>query len=350
MGKELLEIPPDTPVYTGSVTDIGCHIKLLLYYNGSELIKKTDLTVEQLKDFKFHKGYTYWISIVGLNDTEKVQEIGKIFELHDLTVEDIVNVHERPKIEDFDDYLFVVVKELLFDRESLKIDFRHIPMVLKDNIFITFSEEWTGIFDFLLKRLEKSKSRLRQRKSDYLCFSAIDVVIDKYFKIFEEIGEVVEDMEDRVLKEPDETLVEQVHYLKRELIFVRRNIWPLREIINDIIKADYTFIYEPTKVYFRDAYDHTIQIIDTLESFRDILSGLLDVYLSSLSNKMNEIMKTLSIIGTIFIPLTFIAGNYGMNFRYMPELYWHYGYFAVLISYVVIASGLIIFFKKRKWF
>ncbi|WP_457624498.1 magnesium/cobalt transporter CorA [Persephonella sp.] len=345
-----LKIPPDTPVYTGSIKNIPTTISILMKYNSQEFKEERNLPVEKLKEISFEEGYTYWISVIGLEDVGKIQEIGNILGLHSLTVEDIVNIHERPKIEEFDDYLFIVIKELIFDRENLQIELNHVSIVLKDNILVTFKEKDTGTDRFLLDRLEKAKGKIRKKKSDYLCFAVIDLIIDHYFTVFEDIGETVEEMEDKVLEEPDEELMEQIHHLKRELILVRKNIWPLREIINNLIKAEYEFIEEGTKVYFRDAYDHTIQIIDTAESYRDILSGLLDVYLSSLSNKMNEIMKTLSIIGTIFIPLTFIAGNYGMNFKYMPELYWHYGYFAVLVSYVLIVTGLVIFFKKRKWF
>jgi magnesium transporter len=347
---ETLGLPPGTPVYTGEKTEIPTTIEIFIYYNEGEFIKKENVDLQDLKSLEFKPEYTYWINVVGLQETDKIQKIGEIFNLHSLTVEDIVNVEERPKIEEFDDYLFLIIKEILFDDETLSLDLKHVSVVLKENVLITFKEEKTGIFDYLIKRIEKASGKIRKRKSDYLCFAVMDLIIDHYFAVFEKLGEILEDMEDKVLENPDKELIGKINHLKKQLIFVRKNVWPLREIINQIIKSEFKFIEEPTKIYFRDAYDHTIQIVDTVESYRDILSGILDVYLSSLSNKMNEIMKTLSIIGTIFIPLTFIAGNYGMNFKYMPELQWHYGYFAVLFSYLIISGGLIIFFKKRKWF
>ena len=290
-----------------------------------------------------------WINIDGLHDVDVMEEIGKHFGLHPLVMEDILHTDQRPKMEDFEDYIFVVAKMLSFDQERRELKAEQLSLILGENYVVTFQERVGDVFEPVRERLRKGKGRIRRMPPDYLAYALIDAVVDHYFIVLEKIGETVESLEEELVTNPTPETLQAIHHLKRELIFLRKSVWPLRELISGLERGEASLIQETTTVFLRDVYDHTIQVIDTVESLRDMVSGMLDVYLSSVSNRMNEVMKVLTIIATIFIPMTFIAGIYGMNFEVMPELKWPWGY--ALVWCIILAIGMVMlgYFKKKKW-
>jgi len=291
-----------------------------------------------------------WINIDGLHDIELLEKLGKGFEIHPLILEDILSTGQRPKFEDYEKYIFIVLKMISFSGENQSVEVEQVSLILGPNYVISFQERVGDVFDQVRDRIRNAKGRIRKMGPDYLAYSLIDAVVDNYFVILEKLGEKIESMEEEVVGDPTEKTVQQIHTLKREMISLRKSIWPLRELIAGLQKSESSLIKETTDIYLRDVYDHTIQIIDTIESFRDMVSGMLDIYLSSLSNKMNAVMKVLTIIATLFIPLTFVAGIYGMNFEYMPELKVRWGYGAVWLVMITIAVIMLFYFRRKKWF
>jgi magnesium transporter len=290
-----------------------------------------------------------WINIDGLHEIDVIEKIGQHFNIHPLVLEDILNTGQRPKTEEFEDLIFVVLKMLHYNKNSKKLGSEQFSLVLGSNFLLTFQEIQGDVFKTVRERIRKPKTRIRKSGCDYLAYALIDAIVDYYFVILEAIGDRIEDLEIQLLDNPTHYTLESIHEMKREMIYLRKQIWPIREIINSLVKSESSLIQEYMHIFFRDVYDHTVQIIDTIESYRDILAGMLDIYLSTLSNKMNEVMKVLTIIATIFIPITFIAGIYGMNFKFMPELEWRWGY-AMVWGVIVVAAGIMIgFFKKKKW-
>ncbi len=322
----------------------------IIDYQDEQFQEKIAGKVEECFPFRETPTVT-WINIDGIHDVKVIEKIGKHFNLHPLLLEDILNTTQRPKLEDFEDYIFTVLKMLYYKEEKdIRIEAEQVSFVLGANFLISFQEREGDVFNSVREGLREGKGSIRKKGADYLAYSLLDAIVDNYFLVLEKIGEKIEFMEEKLVKNPDPKLLRTIHELKREIIFMRRSVWPLREIIGALEKIDSPVVKESTKIYLRDVYDHTIQVIETIETFRDIISGMLDIYLSSINNKMNEIMKVLTIIGTIFIPLTFITGIYGMNFVYMPELGWKFGYFAVLLVMLIILIGMIFYFKKKKWF
>jgi magnesium transporter len=290
-----------------------------------------------------------WINIDGLHQLDIIEKVGQHFNIHPLVLEDIVNTGQRPKTEEFEDLIFVVLKMLHYNENSEKITSEQFSLVLGPNFLVSFQEIQGDVFKTVRERIRKPKTRIRKAGCDYLAYALIDAIVDNYFLILEKLGENIEAIEEDLLENPSPETLQTLHEMKREMIYLRKQIWPIREIINSLAKSESSLIQEQLHVYFRDVYDHTIQIIDTIESYRDILAGMLDIYLSTLSNRMNEVMKVLTIIATIFIPITFVAGIYGMNFKFMPELEWRWGYATVWAIIVVVAGIMIGFFKKKQW-
>ncbi len=338
--------PPGSLIYTGERRE-DFEISII-DYDGTDYKEFKSDKIEDCFPFKDSQTVT-WINIIGLHKTDVVESIGMHYGIHPLILEDILNVHQRPKIEYFDDYIFVVVKMLFYNENSLCIESEQVSIILGRNYVITFQERIGDVFDIVRERIRNNKGIIKKNKADYLLYSLIDVIVDNYFIILEKIGDKVEDLEDGIILSPSPETAKLIHRLKRDLIELRKSVWPLREILTALSKGESSLIHKKTIAYFRDVYDHTIQVIDTVETFRDMASGLLDIYLSSISNRMNEVMKVLTIIATIFIPLTFIAGIYGMNFKYMPELEREWGYPAILIVMLIIGIGMVLFFRKRKW-
>jgi magnesium transporter len=340
-------LPPGTLVFTGERKLETARITIIDYDENTFQERQVD-RVEECFPFKTTPTVT-WINIDGLHEVKIIEEIGAHFGLHPLTLEDILHTGQRPKFEDLDGYLFVVLMMLRYDNESQTVLAEQVSLVLGSNFVVSFQENIGDVFEQIRDRIRNSKGRIRKLGADYLMYTLLDAVVDNYFGILEKLGEKIESLEEELVDDPSDRTLHQIHRLKREMVFLRKSVWPLRELISGLERSESTLIEESTGVYLRDVYDHTIQVIDTVESFRDMVSGMLDIYLSSISNRMNAVMKVLTIIATIFIPLTFVAGIYGMNFENMPELKWRYGYAAVWLVMLVVAGLMVLFFKRKKW-
>lgn len=290
-----------------------------------------------------------WINIDGIHNTKLIDEIGKGFGLHPLVCEDLLNTHQRSKVEEYDDYIFLVLKMIFYDEEEGDIRMEQISLILGKRYVLTFQEMPGDVFDGVRERIRKSRGKVRKESCDYLAYALLDAIVDNYFIVMEKISERVERLEGRVAVNPTAADLSEIHKLKNRMTFLRRAIWPLREIVGSLLKNGSKIIDEKLEPYLRDLYDHALQVTDAIDMFRDMLSGLQDVYLSSVSNRMNEVMKVLTIFASIFIPLTFIAGVYGMNFEFMPELKWRMGYPLVLLIMFSVAVVMLIFFWRKRW-
>jgi len=290
-----------------------------------------------------------WVNIDGVHKLNKVEKIGKHLKTHPLVLEDIMHTGQRPKMEDFGAYLFVVLKMLQYDEATNETRTEQVSLILGVNYVVSFQEDEGDVFDLIRDRLRTDRGRIRKMGADYLLYSLLDAIVDNYFMVLEKIGEKIEDIEDDLVNNPTPEVLQTIHKLKRELIFLRKSVWPLREVISRLERWESPLIDRSIDIYLRDVYDHTIQVIDALETFRDMLSGMLDIYLSSVSNRMNEVMKVLTIIATIFIPLTLIAGIYGMNFKYMPELNSPWGYPMVYVVMLAVSAVMLVYFRRKKW-
>lgn len=292
-----------------------------------------------------------WIDLQGIGNEAILQQVGQVFELHPLMLEDVVNVPQRPKVEEYDEQVLLISRMVLLDRAGSHFFSEQVSFVLGDHYLLTIQEEPShDCFSLIRDRILTAKGSIRRMGSDYLMYTLLDAIIDGFFPVLEAYGEQLEVLEDEVVLHPSRQTLEKIHHLKRELLALRRTIWPQRDAINSLIRDESRLISHDVQIYLRDCYDHTVQVLDMLETYREVASSLMDVYLSAASNRMNEIMKFLTIISSIFIPLTFIAGVYGMNFAYMPELQARQGYFLCLIVMVIIATVLVIFFWRKGWF
>ncbi|MEW5975477.1 MAG: magnesium/cobalt transporter CorA [Acidobacteriota bacterium] len=296
-----------------------------------------------------------WINLDGVHDTGLLEQIGNRFGIHPLVLEDIVNTDQRPKIEQYEDFVFVVLKMLRYTDERRTVEGEQISILLGSRLVISFQERPGDVFDPIRQRIQARDSRIRKSGADYLVYRLLDTIVDNYFVILEKLGERIEDLEAELINRPSRESLQEIYHLKREVMYLRKSVWPLREICNSLEREDSPLVTESTEVFLRDLYDHTIQVMDTLENFRDMLTGMLEIYMSSMSQRMNEVMKVLTIIATIFIPLTFIAGIYGMNFDpesspwNMPELKWRWGYPLAMAVMVLLAVSMVVYFRKKKW-
>jgi magnesium transporter len=290
-----------------------------------------------------------WINVAGLHQIAVMKSIGQQFGIHPLLLEDILNTDQRPKIDQHDNYLYLIVKMIHWRDNPGEIETEQVSIVLGKTFVLTFQEQEKDIFDPLRQRIRDGTGRIRQAGADYLAYALLDIIVDHYFVILENMGEDIELVEEELVTDPNPDTLQKIHQLKREMLYLRRSVWPLREVIGGLQRGDAPLFQPETLIYLRDVYEHTIQVIDTVETFRDIVSGLLDIYLSSLSNKMNEVMKVLTVIATIFIPLTFFTSLYGMNFRFMPELEWRWSYPALWAVMLVISGAMLLYFKKKDW-
>ncbi|MCL5037856.1 MAG: magnesium/cobalt transporter CorA [Chloroflexi bacterium] len=340
-------LPPGSLVYTGDKKTESMKISIIDYdENGFE--EKQVQTIEECLPYK-NNGRVTWIDIDGLDNIDNVKKLGDCFGLHTLVLEDILTTDQRPKMEDFGDYIYMVLRMLYYNKKTFRITSEQISIILKKDIVISFQEREGDLFDPVRERLRSAKGRIRKMGADFLAYSLLDAIVDNHFVILEDVGESLEDVEEELVMNPSVKTSIKIHTFKRDMIVLRKSIWPMRELINGIFRLESNLISSNIEIYFRDIYDHTIQIIETVESFRDMLSEMLDIYLSSISNRMNEIMKVLTIIATIFIPLTFIVGVYGMNFKYMPELEWRWSYPVLWLIMLSIGGFMFYNFKKNKW-
>ena len=344
---------PGTAVFVGEKKAEKVKITVIDYDTDTFVMKEIEKT-EECYLFKEKQTVT-WVNVDGLHEISFIEDLGKCYGWHPLIVEDILNTNQRTKMDLFDDHIFLSLKMLTYNGGEKTLGAEQLSLIMGDRYVVTFQEVQGDIFDPVRKRIENSKGRIRKAGADYLAYALIDAVVDNYFKVLESIGEEIELLEDELVTNPDPDTLQRIHDMKKDMIYLRKSVWPLREIIGGLQREETPLIQESTAIFLRDLYDHTIQVIDTVETFRDMISGMLDVYLSSISNRMNEVMKVLTIFAVIFIPLTFIAGIYGMNFNpeispfNMPELNWYYGYPIALGLMAVIGVIMLFIFKKKKW-
>lgn len=340
-------LTPGTLVHIGEKGAQKLRIAII-DYDAEQFQEKEAKTVEECFPFK-DKPTVTWVNVDGVYNLEVIEKLGTYFNIHPLVLEDIANTGQRPKMEDFEDYIFVVLKMLYYNEKENEINAEQVSMVLGTNFVISFQEKEGDVFNPIRERIRNAKGRIRKMRADYLAYSLLDAIVDNYFAILEKIGEKVEEIEEELITNPSPGTLQTIHNLKRDSIFLRKSVWPLREVISGLERAETSLIHKSTGIFLRDVYDHTIQVIDTIETLRDMISGMLDIYLSSISNKMNEVMKVLTIIATIFIPITFVAGIYGMNFKYMPELQWRWGYALVWLVISAAAISMLFYFRRKKW-
>jgi len=310
----------------------------------------TERRVQDVKECKCYIGKpsVKWINICGLNE-EIIAGIGEQFGFHPLLLEDILNTEQRPKMDEYEGYAFFILKMLTYDEEKEEIETEQVSLILNEDCVISFQEVEGDVFDPLRERLRSNKGILRKHGADYLAYSLIDAIVDYYFVILEKIGDDIEDLEDELLENPQRDTVETLHKKKRQMITLRKSIWPLREVISKLERGGTGFIEDTTRIYLRDLYDHTIQAMESVDTYRDLLTSMLDIYVNNVNNKMTEIMKVLTIIGTIFLPLSFIASVYGMNFEHMPELDWQWSYPALWVVMILVSVVMLLYFRNKKW-
>jgi magnesium transporter len=340
---------PGTLVHVGERKAERIGVQIIEY--TSEHLAEREFSGETIADCSPLKGAptVSWINVDGIHEIGQIEALANRFGLHPLVQEDILDTEHRPKFENYDDYIFLVLKMLQFNGEHGEISTEQVSLILGPSYVISFQERQGDVFDAVRERLRLGKGRIRRMGADYLAYALLDSIVDSYFAILEKIGDEIEILEEELVTDPGKETMARIHHFKREMILLRRSIWPLREVVSGLQREESPLVTEGVGLYLRDVYDHTIQVIDTVETFRDIISGMLDLYLSSVSNRMNEVMKVLTIIATIFIPLTFFAGIYGMNFEYMPELHWKYSYPLLWLLMVGSAAGMLVFFRRKKW-
>lgn len=345
------QLPPGSLVYTGDKQlTVRPGIKVFVYQEA-DVLEQDVATIEEALALR-QKGSTVWININGLGDTSIVEDVGRHCDIHTLVLEDVLHVSQRPKCEDYGDYVFVVAQMLDLDHvdaASATITTEQVSFILAPDLLITFQEQEGDVFEAVRNRIRHAKGQVRRMKADYLLYALLDAIVDNYFVILERIGEESETLEECLVDAIPEASIHRIHAMKRMMITLRRAIWPLREAVGTLERGDTKMIQKRARVYFRDLYDHTIQVMDIVESLRDIIGGLLDIYLSAMSNRMNSVMKVLTIIATIFIPLTFIAGVYGMNFEYMPELHYPWAYPVTLVVMLCVSIVMLAFFRRKRW-
>lgn len=340
-------LPPGTLIHIGRVKTTEPKISFMAF-DKDQVWEMEVQHIEECLPFK-DKAAVTWLNINGIHDLSIIEDVGRCFSLHPLLLEDIVNTHQRPKVEDYHDYIFVVLKMFDIVKPQHKIQMEQVSIILGTDYVISFQESEGDVFNPCRERIRSGVGRIREKGADYIAYSMIDAITDEYFEVLEYFGDQIEVVEETLVVNPDPSILKSIHTFKQEMIIIRKAMWPLREVIGFLERADMPLIKDSTTIYFRDIYDHIIQVIDTIEVFRDMLTGMLDIYLSSISYKMNEVMKVLTIIATIFMPLTFIAGVYGMNFKYMPELSKSWGYPLTLAVMLAVAFWMLLYFRKKKW-
>lgn len=333
-----------------------------LFYNGELRTDKIKITLIEYNDTEYFEDQYYdlaeclshvkpnmvkWINVEGLHDTDLIEKLGKFYNIHPLTLEDIVHVDQRAKFEDFEHYVVAIMRMINY---STEVESEQLAIVLCENTVISFQEPHGGdAFDIIRNRLRTCKGRVRKLGADYLAYALMDAVVDCYFTAIEKIGDKIEIIEEEIIGDSDKKSILELYRLKREMIYLRKQVWPMRDLINNMIRSETTLINASSDIYLRDLSDHVTRIIDTVETYRDLLSGIMDIYLSTNANKMNEVMKVLTIMSSIFIPVTFMVGVYGMNFEHMPELKTQNGYYVLWAIMLTTIIGLLVYFKRRKW-
>ena len=339
-------LPPGSLVHIGEKKSEAIQISLISYDEAG--FEEKTISADELDLILPERSTVYWISVEGIHDVAIIEKVGKHFGIHPLVLEDILNTEQRPKIENYEKYAYIVAKALLYDKTEGEFTTEQESFILGENYVISFSESKTGTYDPLREHIRQGLGHVRKMGADYLVYSLLDVLIDNYFDVLESLSDKIEFAEDALISTFTPDTLQVIHKLKKQMLYLHKAVWPMREVIGALDRSGICFVNDSTLIYVRDLYDHVVQIIDTTETLRDILSSMLDMYLSSVSNRMNEIMKVLTMMSTVFIPLTFIAGVYGMNLI-MPEYHWTFMYpvlWAIMISIVIV---MLAFFKKKKW-
>ena len=345
--SDKLGLSPGTLMYVGEKKAEKTRITVI-DYDAAGFIEKEVGSVEECFPFKETATVT-WINVDGVHDASVIEKLGGRFDIHPLVLEDIMTTTQRPKVEDLGDAVFVVLRMIEYDEKCSEMAADQLSVILGPNYVLSFQETPGDCLDPVRERIRSGKGRIRRLGPDYLAYALIDAVVDNYFFVLEKLGERIDGLEERLIAEPRRELLHEIHALKRAMIDLRKSVWPLREAVSGLERLESPLIKKTTGVFLRDVYDHAIQVIDTVESFREILTSMIETYLSSVSNRMNEVMKVLTIIATIFIPITFLVGVYGMNFEFMPEIKWRWGYALVWAIIIAAVGGMLAYFRKKKW-
>ena len=340
-------LPPGSLVYTGD-GEAPVPRVTMLDYDEHRVVEKELLRVDDCIPFKDAQTVT-WINVDSVTEPGLLENFGRVMGFHALMLEDILNTDQRPKFEDYGDYIYIVVKMLDYDVKKNEIEIEQLSLILGPNYVISFQERPGDFFDPLRQRIRKSLGRIRKQGTDYLAYAILDIIVDHYFVVLEKLGEKIEQLEDIVITNPGQDTARAVHAVKREMIFVRKAVWPLREVVTNLQRSESALVHESNAAYFRDLHDHIMQVTDGVDTFRDLLNGMLDSYYSTITTRTNSVMKVLTLFSAIFMPLTFITGLFGMNFRNFPELDWHYGFQGSLVMMVVVIVIMITIFKWKKW-
>lgn len=338
-------LPPGTPMHIGERRSETTALHLL-HYDGRVLERPALTDVDEALPYLERPGVT-WLHAVGAHDADRLKRLERLG-LHPLVIEDILNTDQRTKFEDYGEYAYIVLK-MLSNGADAGIEIEQISIVVGKNYVISVEEGPSGAFASVEALIEKDRARVRQSGADYLAYLLLDRVVDNYFAVLERLGERIDALQDELVSGPGPGALSLLHHLRRETLMLRRSVWPLREVIGDLERERSALIRPETSVYLRDVYDHTIHVVDTIETFREVLSGMLELYMSSSTNRLNEVIKVLTVIATVFIPPTFVASVYGMNFRHMPELDWAWGYPAAWLVMIGLGAGMLAYFRRKRW-
>lgn len=340
-------LPPGTLVYVGEQPIEKVRLSII-EYNETTIQEKNDVTIQECLDHIETPDMT-WVQVYGVYDPATIAAVGSHFKLHALALEDILNTGQRSKLDEYQNQLFIVVRLLLYDNEKQILKDEQVSLIIGPNYLISFLESYDGLFQPIKERLQQANNRIRKLGSDYLAYAILDNIVDHYFAVLEQVDISLEKLEDELGHAPKPTTIQKIQGAKHDMIFLRKSVWPIRDVINRFQRLESPLVSATTQFYLRDVYDHVIQIIDIIEGFRDVVAGMLDIYLSNINIRTNEIMKVLTIVSTIFVPLTFITSMYGMNFEFMPELRHPWGYPAVLFIMTSVAIGMLIYFRRKNW-
>lgn len=340
-------LPPGSLVHIGEQKRSNTKLSLIEY--NENVFNRKEISLNELSKLDYKRDTIKWINVDGLHQVEILAKIGETFDIHPLAMEDILNTDHRPKIEYYEEYMYISSKILFYNSKNNEFDIDQISFIMSNKYIISFSEREIDIFEPVIKRLQHGLIRTRKLTTDYLLYCLLDIIVDDYFEVLESISEAIEDAEEEMTDNTTDKTLRTITKLKRQILFIHKGVWPLRDVLSSLGRGDSSLINESTEIYIRDLYEHVVQVMDTTETLRDILSGMMDVYLSSTSNRMNEIMKVLTIISTVFMPLSFIVGVYGMNIQNMPELGWRWMYPVLWLIMISIAGTMLYYFKKKKW-
>ena len=345
--SDKLGMPPGSLVHVGNVHESVTRLSIIDYSPG-HVNEHAIQSIDELQQYKSSTSIT-WVIIEGLADVGVVEDVGRMFDVHPLVLEDILNTHQRAKFEEYDDYLFIVLKCLMPAEGEFSVNYEQISLLVFQNVVLMFKEKTDDLFYPLVKQLNSSKGRFRSLGSDYLTYAILDTIVDQSFLLIDAFDETVTLVENDLYMNPTPETLNKIQRLKREVINIRRNMSPVRELLSGMLRSESWLINEHTFLYIKDVSDHSLRVLESVESYRDILSGLMEIYISSISNKMNEVMKVLTVFASIFIPLTFLTGIYGMNFDNMPELHFKWAYPLLWGAFITIPAVLLVYFKKKKW-